>query len=110
MKRFERFAKLPIEEAKENYNPFAGIRIKPEYRYKKIFKVPYCEICNRPIDYVAIERDNKTFNPWKYNFYSRDNVMFEVHHIVPKSLKGNNRNTNLMTVCEPCHKKLHKER
>jgi len=111
MKRFERFAVLSLEEAKENFKPFSGIRIKPEYRYKKIFKTPYCEICNRPVDYVAIERDhNSLSNPWKYNFYSKDHIMFEVHHIIPKSKNGKNNLSNLLTVCSPCHKKLHKER
>jgi len=34
------------------------------------------------------------------------NCRIEVHHIVPRRLKGNNTIDNLISLCEPCHEKV----
>jgi len=106
--RFERFAILPIEEASITLTPFSGIKIKPELRYQQIFSTPYCEKCGKEVSVVAVERDRKgLFKPWKYNFYSQDNILFEAHHKIPRSLGGRDILDNLQTLCQSCHKEIH---
>jgi 5-methylcytosine-specific restriction endonuclease McrA len=34
----------------------------------------------------------------------------EVHHIEPRSRLGNDREDNLITLCTPCHRKVHYSR
>jgi len=49
----------------------------------------------------VLERDNKQC----CNCASRTNL--HVHHIVPLSCGGQNKNSNLITLCERCHTSLH---
>lgn len=37
----------------------------------------------------------------------QDETYLEVHHVVPSSLGGTNRGTNLLTLCRECHKAAH---
>ena len=36
-----------------------------------------------------------------------DNILLHSHHLVPKSMGGSDKETNLITLCHMCHGKLH---
>lgn len=53
----------------------------------------------------VLTRDNYTCQRCNTN---KSNTLFEVHHIKPRSLGGSDHHSNLITLCNPCHTRIHK--
>lgn len=75
----------------QNTNKYeCGRKNNKELNYKKTKKILYenrgskCEICG----------------------YNNSNIL-QVHHIIPRSMGGNNKFTNLQIVCPNCHGTVH---
>ena len=50
-----------------------------------------------------LERDN-----YKCSRCGSDDRLI-VHHVIPLSMNGNNDLSNLITICNKCHAKIHRE-
>lgn len=56
-----------------------------------------------------LRRDNYTCNMCA-NFHFEDGYSsMQVHHIIPVSEGRNDEHSNLITLCHPCHKKVHSD-
>lgn len=69
---------------KENRSKYGANWRKVRARYVK--EHPFCELCLKEGRYVPVE---------------------EVHHIVPIKKGGTNEFSNLMSLCQSCHQKVH---
>jgi len=51
---------------------------------------------------AVLERDD-----YRCQGCGRNDVLFNVHHIQPLHSGGSNKMSNLITLCESCHKRIH---
>ncbi|MCK4257409.1 MAG: HNH endonuclease [Halanaerobiales bacterium] len=80
-----------------------AIDIRALQEGKKLYKCQY-QKSNRldeNLRKAAILRDNNTCQ-----MCYKTNCKIEVHHIIPKRLKGDNSIYNLISLCEECHEKV----
>ena len=93
---------LKFVDIKEIYLEDVAIDIRALSEGKKLYKWQY-QKSNRldeNIRKAVILRDK-----CKCMECGKQNVVLEVHHIVPKRLKGKNNLGNLITLCSKCHQK-----
>ena len=80
-KEYDKFERAP--DVNQKYGR-AWKRIRDRYAHKH----PLCELCLQQGKYVVVE---------------------EVHHILPISKGGTHDEENLMSLCQSCHTKIHRE-
>ena len=80
-KQYNRYERSP------DFNKRYGRKWK-KIRARYVAAHPLCEMCLKSGRYVAVE---------------------EVHHIIPLSQGGTHDESNLMSLCQSCHTKIHME-
>ena len=80
-KEYDKFERAP--DVNQKYGR-AWKRIRDRYAHKH----PLCELCLQQGKFVAVE---------------------EVHHILPISKGGTHDEENLMSLCQSCHTRIHRE-
>lgn len=62
---------------------------------------------NYPPDWASIAERIRSRDNHRCRNCGRTDVLLQVHHIVPLSRGGTNRDENLVTLCDECHKRIH---
>lgn len=88
---------------------WGGYRVRTDsLRYLVFYKskTKKCALCNRKITYCLLQRhESQNSSSAHFNFFSEEGTLFTKDHIVPKSMGGTNRLTNLQTMCVSCNGK-----
>jgi len=75
-------------------------------RYKAFNKSLYCAKCEIGISFFAFEKEEKDThchaNAYGYD-KDRNEILFTIDHIIPKSRGGGNHPLNLQTMCYTCN-------
>ena len=98
---------LPISQIVLEVSQFDTHLMKnPSLRFKKIKSWGY----QKGFNYGFLSRKEAVMNRDSYTcqICGAKNTRLEVHHIVYRSKGGTDNEDNLITLCESCHKKIHK--
>lgn len=95
-----RFDELHLEYNKFDIHKLINPTV---YRYQYQQGTKYNIGLTNSKQYV-LYRDNYTCQKCHTN---KPNTKLQVHHIVPRSNGGNDHHSNLVTLCEKCHTKIH---
>jgi len=86
-----------------------GHRIKNKEKYSLFLRNGFkCKCCGNKAVFAAIEKDENCKNGFFHLvFYVRKgnrDVKLTIDHIIPKALKGENREENYQLLCEECNR------
>lgn len=97
---------------KKGYIIHNGVKIGIHYdKFSLFLKGKHCcKLCKLPITYVVLEKQMKDIQRYHFNFYTihpenKQEILFNIDHIIPKSKGGQDHLDNYQLTCEICNMK-----